>query len=753
MTTNATSAADETLKRVGEFRRQFLRNALQIGRGQGFALTGDPRSPGGADLLATGLLLPVAMPELVRQEWERILTWLLDQQSADGAFEAPSGAPYSTTAATAAVFTALSDCFRRGEANAWIDTAHARAGGWLMSQVRTDFPRPDTTPSELGLIGMSLALWAGLNAERSAVSTSWNVAASLEDRLARERSSRARLWIARALLEMFHQFGYRPHLDRLHSLVAELARTMDATGIVAAETDTPNGPRTDFVTQALFTTLACQIGDQKLAVAGIGAVTRGLAAERVIKPRAVSVENLGCTDPAECSDICAAHFVHEAIFRFCQVSTGAMQIPLWTRHGMEQSGFAEDRSSSSGERRPRISFMTLEDPRHACPYLRVHGPMNTLRGSGAADYAVGSEITRRYVILSSDTLRQSDVVIHQRFFAGRLFSQSALPVLERSGAAIIYDLDDQLFELPEEHPLAGEMDEELPKLRAAIEHADLVTTPSPQLAAYLERLGARSVRVIPNAIDPGDWPAADPAEGEQGWREAERPLVFACTGTKTHCEDQRVIVSAVREILARHPDRVSFHFWGSVPPELESVRGVTVDPDYMYDYPTYTRKLCAMGIDLALVPLVDNAFNRAKSSIKWLEFSAAGVPGIYSRLSPYSSVVRDGEDGFLAGSDPNEWIRLMETLIADAGRRRRVASAAWKRVREAHTMGHVAELWESAIAYAREARRHRTSREAEARRDRAVPPSRNPIIIPPSELLDAGSDAHAKEPTETGAAA
>ena len=41
-------------------------------------------------------------------------------------------------------------------------------------------------------------------------------------------------------------------------------------------------------------------------------------------------------------------------------------------------------------------------------------------------------------------------------------------------------------------------------------------------------------------------------------------------------------------------------------------------------------------MDFAVAPLVKNKMNLCKSFIKYLDYSALGLPGIYSNISPYS---------------------------------------------------------------------------------------------------------------------
>ncbi len=53
-----------------------------------------------------------------------------------------------------------------------------------------------------------------------------------------------------------------------------------------------------------------------------------------------------------------------------------------------------------------------------------------------------------------------------------------------------------------------------------------------------------------------------------------------------------------------------------------------------------------------------------QSPIKYLEYSAFGAPGVYSNLTPYSKIIDDGKNGFLASSYA-EWETCLSRLIED----------------------------------------------------------------------------------------
>jgi glycosyltransferase involved in cell wall biosynthesis len=78
-------------------------------------------------------------------------------------------------------------------------------------------------------------------------------------------------------------------------------------------------------------------------------------------------------------------------------------------------------------------------------------------------------------------------------------------------------------------------------------------------------------------------------------------------------------------------------------------------------------------LDVGLVPLADNAFNRAKSWLKGLEMAAVGVPFVATPTEQYRALHAEGM-GLLAES-PRQWEGLVKRLVRDEGYR---AEQAWQ---------------------------------------------------------------------------
>ena len=80
--------------------------------------------------------------------------------------------------------------------------------------------------------------------------------------------------------------------------------------------------------------------------------------------------------------------------------------------------------------------------------------------------------------------------------------------------------------------------------------------------------------------------------------------------------------------------------------------------------------------DIAVAPLQDTPFNHHKSDLKYLEYSALGLPGIFSDVTPYSDSVRHDDTGLLCANTTEAWCAAIVRLAQDAALRERLATAA-----------------------------------------------------------------------------
>src|SRR5690606_16932600 len=129
-------------------------------------------------------------------------------------------------------------------------------------------------------------------------------------------------------------------------------------------------------------------------------------------------------------------------------------------------------------------------------------------------------------------------------------------------------------------------------------------------------------------------------------------LTLGYMGTLTHDADLCLILPALDEVGRAAPHSLELQVIGGV--------GTGATWSLLKDLPFPVRRIDpptgeyphfmhwftgSIHWDVALAPLLDTPFNRCKSDVKFLDYSALGTAGIYSRDSIYAEHVIHGFSG------------------------------------------------------------------------------------------------------------
>lgn len=222
--------------------------------------------------------------------------------------------------------------------------------------------------------------------------------------------------------------------------------------------------------------------------------------------------------------------------------------------------------------------------------------------------------------------------------------------------------------------------------KASFKSCDLVTCTTDNLKDTFSKINPNTV-VLPNLIDCEIFQPIHMVKT----KEIRIGYVFG----NSHYEDFYMVRPHLKSILDKFP-QVKLVFFGDC-----SFHGLFKDfPKDRIEWHSwvgvsaYPYKLMTLNIDIGICPLVDNAFNRCKSSLKWMEYSAIGVATVASNMAPYSVTISDGKDGILSKDD--EWTEKLTKLIQDGVYRKQIAMNAYKNVQSNHNADKKAYLWEEA---------------------------------------------------------
>src|SRR5439155_12656725 len=100
-----------------------------------------------------------------------------------------------------------------------------------------------------------------------------------------------------------------------------------------------------------------------------------------------------------------------------------------------------------------------------------------------------------------------------------------------------------------------------------------------------------------------------------------------------------------------------------------------------------------LRVDIGLAPLHDTPFNRAKSDIKYLEYSATGAATMASPLAPYETSVHEDRGMLIRDNTPDAWSAALGRLVDDPPWQQRLARNAYEWVRSERSIETTADRW------------------------------------------------------------
>ena len=89
--------------------------------------------------------------------------------------------------------------------------------------------------------------------------------------------------------------------------------------------------------------------------------------------------------------------------------------------------------------------------------------------------------------------------------------------------------------------------------------------------------------------------------------------------------------------------------------------------------------------DIAVIPLEQNLFNSAKSNVGYIEASMFSIPSVCADLYEFSSVIKNGKNGFIA-KNKDEWAKYIQLLIDGEKERASIGAAARKNVLDRYSL-------------------------------------------------------------------
>jgi glycosyltransferase involved in cell wall biosynthesis len=289
----------------------------------------------------------------------------------------------------------------------------------------------------------------------------------------------------------------------------------------------------------------------------------------------------------------------------------------------------------------------------ACASIRLMQPLDHPAIGGGFEIILATDET----IFDYD----ADVILTQRYAMQNPPAVDRLAAHARkTGAKLLYDLDDDLLNLPRTHPDAAVLNPFRPVVRRMLAVADAVWVSTPGLAESIAPTRPDAV-VVENRLDERIWvhqPASRPL-----W---DDPVRILCMGTTSHTDDFAIIAPALVRLKAEYGDRIVIDVLGMTSGELPpAFNRIGPSTHASRSYPGFVNWLTAMQPrwHIGLAPLLDTRFNRAKSPLKAMDYAALGLTVLASDTPVYRGSIADGPAGQLVRNDPFSWQAALDWLI------------------------------------------------------------------------------------------
>ena len=290
-------------------------------------------------------------------------------------------------------------------------------------------------------------------------------------------------------------------------------------------------------------------------------------------------------------------------------------------------------------------------------------------------------------------VRWADVVIFSKHS-----SESAFALAQqgrKAGKRLVYDIDDLIFSFPE-YSGGKQKKDKTTQILQIIGQCDVVTVANLRLQEKIRHY-VEDTHFVPN----GMWVEKYAPQGLPRLCSEAIPdrIVFTNADFIKLESSKELLLTALQVFFIKHPQFV-LDFYGDPFPEIISLPFLHFTNRMPYEQ--YIHSLISGHYALSITPLgasEDSAaadFNACKNPFKYLNYGAAGIPGIYSASPIYTGCIENGVTGLVIENRLGEWTEALETLAFDHQLRQRIRAAAFEDIVATHHVRQSADaLWQT----------------------------------------------------------
>lgn len=276
---------------------------------------------------------------------------------------------------------------------------------------------------------------------------------------------------------------------------------------------------------------------------------------------------------------------------------------------------------------------------------------------------------------STEQLLADDGDDYDILFVSKPKSHANRDVVEKAksrGAKVIVDVDDWMYRTPRygENLMTSPDPSHLHKVLAL---ADAMTVSTTLLGQVMGPLFDRPISVLPYGFD---FSALEPASAPAG--ASPRRIIISTMFTIALSSRLPDFSQAVRSFLDRNPDW-QIDFFAENPPK-DALGHERINVIAPVPFEQYLQILGSGRYAFAIAPLAgyededDILFNACKSPLKYIDYSANRIPGVYSRSPVFEAAIVNESTGLLVDNTTKDWLDAMSRMAGDPTLRNGIAA-------------------------------------------------------------------------------
>lgn len=309
-------------------------------------------------------------------------------------------------------------------------------------------------------------------------------------------------------------------------------------------------------------------------------------------------------------------------------------------------------------------------------YFRITAPLNAAQQQGLVQECIWYQGSNNHHFTPEEILRLAPQSLIVQNYMNNGAIQSLASLHSTPGRPFtIFTVDDLMDDLVDSNPLKCTIaPNPRERIKFALSRCDRLVVSTEYLGeAYRHMI--RDIQIVPNRLEQSLWL---PLLSKK--RTGIKPRIGWAGGT-THLDDLRLL----KEIIEATREEADWIFMGMCPDEIRPLVHEFHPFVSLLDYPAY---LASLNFDIAVAPLAEIPFNRAKSNLRLLEYGVLGIPVVCTDIDPYRN-----SPARLVPNITAAWIEALRERIYDADAREQEGRAMRQWVLQHFLLENHLEEW------------------------------------------------------------